>query len=707
MRTTEFLFYFIIFFTLFSVGVENYVFAIDKQEGVSPANAPSQLKLEGKTLSIYYDGQELFKGEFDYMDSTILFSQIIDESEGKINQVYKWTAHSRPLKLTGMISASVQSFPCQADNPHDSKKIVRHSIGLSNSSLNHAVYDRKSDWVLSLDFPTTVRIIPVLDDGNVHQFKIEISGNIISLRFRPRYYQKHRGLSYFEPWNYDVWKPSVAGWCSWFAYFKDISENKIKQVADVLSSKLVPYGLDYLQIDDGYQREPAGLPSSWLEGNDKFPSGLGNLASYIKSKGLMPGIWTYTSFHQKEFALAHKDLFVKNSEGNPAYGNWVGYIMDGSNSKTLNKLIKPVYQGLHEMGWSYYKVDALRHLRYEGYNSYNEYFSKKGIDREKAYRNLVQSIRNEIGEGNFMLGCWGIRPELIGIIDGCRIGGDGFGYAGFAQYNSFNNVVWRNDPDHIVLSKEDAYSSCMVTSLTGSVFMLTDKPEVYETDIVDAARRSIPVMFTLPGQLYDVDPSRSSYIYRVNSELNGDGPRVFDAGQNDNKDYLYLLEINEPYENWMLLGKIGGESQTLTFRELGLDDTKKYLVFEYWTKQLAGSFFKGFSTREINPDYNCQLFCIRELKDHPQLLATDRHITCGAYDLIDLKWQDLTLEGKSKAVNGEEYKLYIVEPLGYNFVKFDCTDAHLISNKKNGIVREISLYVDTDKPLLWSVSYKR
>jgi len=306
-----------------------------------------------------------------------------------------------------------------------------------------------------------------------------------------------------------------------------------------------------------------------------------------------------------------------------------------------------------------------------------------------------------------MLGCWGIRPELIGIIDACRIGGDGFGYAGFAQYNSFNNVVWRNDPDHIVLSKEDAYSSCMVTSLTGSVFMLTDKPEVYETDIVNAARRSIPVMFTQPGQLYDVDPSRSSQIYRVNSELSGDGPRVFDAGQNDNKDYLYMLEINEPYENWMLLGKIGGESQTLTFRELGLDDTKKYLVFEYWTKQLAGSFFKGFSTREINPDYNCQLFCIREHKDHPQLLATDRHITCGAYDLIDLKWQDLTLEGKSKAVKGEEYKLYIAEPSGYDFVKFDCTDAHLISNKKKGIVREISLYVGTDKPLFWSVSYKR
>jgi hypothetical protein len=36
--------------------------------------------------------------------------------------------------------------------------------------------------------------------------------------------------------------------------------------------------------------------------------------------------------------------------------------------------------------------------------------------------------------------------------------------------NSFNNVVWRNDPDHIELSDREAWRSTMVTSLTGSLF---------------------------------------------------------------------------------------------------------------------------------------------------------------------------------------------------------------------------------------------
>ncbi len=319
MRIAKFLSYSIIFIVTSYMGTETYTFAADYQTKVPPPNTPSLINMEGETLHLEYYGQVLFNAEFNYMNPNVQHCQIFDEQEGKINQVYKWVANGQLLELTGVIDASAQSFPCEADASCDSKSIVRHSVGLSNSFLNRAVYDRENDWVLSVDRPAQVRIIPLSENENYHQFKIEISGNQISLRFRPHYYQKHRGLSYFDPWNYDVWKPSVAVWCSWFAYFKDISENKIKHTADVISQELVPYGLNYLQIDDGYQLEPEGLPSRWLNGNEKFPSGLDNLCKYIHSKGLKPGIWTHTGFYRKEFAFENKDLFVKNQEGNPAY----------------------------------------------------------------------------------------------------------------------------------------------------------------------------------------------------------------------------------------------------------------------------------------------------------------------------------------------------------------------------------------------------
>ena len=49
---------------------------------------------------------------------------------------------------------------------------------------------------------------------------------------------------------------------------------------------LRPFGYRYLQIDDGYQRLPIGLPDHWLTANEKFPAGLEGLRGYIASRGL-------------------------------------------------------------------------------------------------------------------------------------------------------------------------------------------------------------------------------------------------------------------------------------------------------------------------------------------------------------------------------------------------------------------------------------
>src|SRR5260221_7175388 len=155
-----------------------------------------------------------------------------------------------------------------------------------------------------------------------------------------------------------------------------------------------------------------------------------NLAAYIKSKGLIPGIWTNTSFADSIAAYKNKNLFVKNREGNPVFGNWIGYIMDASNDESIQKIIAPVYSGLKKEGWQYFKLDALRHLKYEGYNSYADYFKQKHVDRNEAFRRVIKTVRREIGKDNFLLACWGIRPELLGIADGCRIGNHGYSYAG-------------------------------------------------------------------------------------------------------------------------------------------------------------------------------------------------------------------------------------------------------------------------------------
>lgn len=674
--------------------------------GDAPPNAPAEFLVTGNLLAIRYNGRTIFQGTIDTAGGTFTTGERKLETQGALHQVFTLTSASgQTLSLSGTITASDESFPCQADRESQGTEVVRHSFGLSRSLLNRAVYDRKEDWVLSIDLLARVKILPIEPFVEGHSFKIAVIGDEICIRFRPRFYQKHRGLAFFEPWTYRPWNKPVVGWCSWFAYFDRIADDNVKEAADVLAKTLKPYGLEYLQIDDGYQQDPVGWPDTWLKANWKFPLGLRNLSEYIKSKGLRPGIWTNTSVQQDSMALAHASLFVRDQHGKPSRSRWIGYAMDGNNPAALDQLIRPVYKELRTMGWEYFKVDALRHLRYEGYNSHQAYFARQSTDPVQAFRNVARAIRSEIGPDRFMLACWGPRPELIGIIDGCRIGGDGFSLASLSQYNSFNNVVWRNDPDHIELSASEAYRSCMATSLTGSAFMLTDKPERYHSEWTEAARRSMPVLITLPGQLYDVDPSRSMSLDRVDVEMSGSGERVFDAGRHSSCDLL-LLEINRHFEQWVLLGRVGAGTPFIVFRDLGLDPEKEYVVFEFWSRTFRGSFSGGFEPGTIDQKFGCQLFCIRERKEHPQLLATSRHITCGSYEMAALSWSGKTLSGVSTVISTEPYILYILEPARAVFKKADCEGAALAQTTRHGMVREVILKSDGSKTVTWRINYE-
>ena len=693
---------------LLSLVIDCALLAQGSSPASAPPNGPAGVVMAGNNLTISYDGRTIFSAQITYDGSTLEHvTQVYHEGE-RVQQVVLLTTldWSKKIRIKGKIAASEESFPCESDRASDrasqGPSIVRHAVGLGLNLRNRAVYDRKRDWVLSVDANPKVVITPVGQENDRNDFSIDVEGYEIVLRFRPLFYQKHRGLGFFEPWKYKTWPSSVAGWISWFAFFDKVTEQDMMETADVFSAALRPFGYEYFQMDDGYQRGNGG-PELWLKPNDKFPHGLKYLAEYIKGKGLKPGLWMGVGISDDALARNHPDWFVRDSAGGPFRGNWIQYPLDASNPEALQNVVRPIFKGFRDQGWAYFKVDGLRHLRYEGYNAHRDYFDRKHIDLVESYRRYAATVREEIGRDHFMLGCWGIRPELVGIIDGCRIGDDGFAYAGLAQYNSFNNIVWRNDPDHIEL-KDDAYRSTMVTSLTGSLLMLTDKPSVYRTSKIEPAKRAVPVLVTRPGQLYDVDPSRSDNLYRVDAEVSGSGPRVFDAGYVP-QCYLYSLEINKPFGSWLVLGRTGGELSEIRFADLGLAPETEYVVFEFWSKSLKGIYKRAFDPGMIDTSYRCQLFCLRQREDHPQLIATNRHISCGGYELQDLWWKGGVLSGTSQIVGGDSYTIYVLEPEGYTYKGMECGGVSLESNRKQGPVRELTLKSDSSTTVRWQIKY--
>jgi hypothetical protein len=681
----------------------------------APPNEPADVQVQDGRVTLRYHDQVILEGRLANPGALRLAAPSVARTGGTVDQAVAFYAQrgGQPLRFVATVTASGEAFPAEADRPLRGLPIVRHSDGLSRSLRNHAVYDRRWDWVISIDdHPrTSVRVLPEQDTPDTRTFALEAHGTEIVLRFRPRFYQRHRGLRFFEPWTYRPWPRPIVGWCSWFAFFDKVTEDDVKRTADVVSETLAPYGYEYLQLDDGYQRG-TGLPELWVNTNEKFPSGLAALAAYIRGKGLKPGIWTNAAFTQSEYADAHKAWFVRDPSGAVARGNWIGHPVDASVPDAVDTLVRPIYEALRVQGWDYFKLDALRHLRYEGYNAFRDHFARAGTgsDPTGAFRRYVGAVREEVGRDRFLLACWGVRPEIVGLVDGCRLGTDGFSYAGLAQYNSFNNVVWRNDPDHIELSDTEAWRSTMVTSLTGSLFMLTDKPERYRTPAVEPARRAAPVPVTVPGQLYDVDPSRSAQLARVDAEVSGRDPKPFDASL-EPAAHLYLLEINRPFESWVVLGRTGGEIEAIPFDELGLDPSKPYLVFEFWQRRYRGRDLRGsFTPGEVPRPFNSQVFVIRERQDHPQLVATGRHITGGGPDLVDLSWTDGpggVLAGRSRVVGGDPYEVFLTEPAGWRFAGIECSAGRVLQAERADAMVRTGCTWEASGEVAWRARFAR
>lgn len=671
---------------------------------IAPPVVPAEIVRDGARLLIRYDGRTIAEGTWEGLGAHVAFHTLVDSSDGRVTQVLNWTSHGPGIRLTLHIDGSDEAFPVQVDPLPRGLALVRHAVGLSTSRLNRGVYDRQRDWLLSVDYPARVVVTSAQTVGDRVRVDLVASGGEVALRFRPRYYQRHRALARFEPWTYRLPRDVPAGWTSWYAYRGRITERDVQRVADVMAEQLAPWGYRWLQLDDGYQQLPIGVVDHWLTPNDKFPSGMGALARYITNRGLLPGIWTNVSFQDSAWSAANPQLFVRAADGRPAKGNWIGWVMDANTPATYDALISPVYRGFREMGYQYFKVDALRHLRYEGFNSNAEYFAARGVSREGEMRGLMARLRETIGRDRFILACWGPRPELIGLVDAMRIGDDGFGYGGLAQYNSFNNVVWRNDPDHIEVGTTDAYAAAMATTLTGSHLMLTDRAEVYRTPRVEIARRTAPVLPTVPQQVFDVDPSRSGQLGKADVEMSGAGPRPLDADQLP-VTHLFQLDIARAFERWTVLGRTGGEDRRVRFADLGLADSTDYLVFEFWTRRLHPSTRTGFTFAPLDSTYRAQGYCIRERMSHPQLLATSRHVTCGGPDLEAVTWADNTLAGRSQVVAGDPYVIFVHEPAGARVLTVSATGARVVGQRVRGGVRELTLQPTASGAATWSLTY--
>jgi len=155
-----------------------------------------------------------------------------------------------------------------------------------------------------------------------------------------------------------------------------------------------------------------------------------------------------------------------------------------------------------------------------------------------------------------------------------------------------------------------------------------------------------------------------------------------------------------------VLARTGGAESSIAFRDLGLPPATDYVAFEFWTKRSLGVIRDTLRAGPVNSTFEVQVFCLRKRVDHPQLLATNRHVTCGGADLVDVTWSNSTLHGTSDVVASDPYDVYLTEPAGYRVASVDAEGAEVVRDSMVDGVRVVRLLSRGGGRVKWRVRYR-
>ncbi|KPK77537.1 MAG: hypothetical protein AMJ79_02815 [Phycisphaerae bacterium SM23_30] len=474
---------------------------------------------------------------------------------------------------------------------------------------------------------------------------------------RENYYRDTLGIRYYRPIDKTIFPLPPSGWCSWYFYYQHVNDEEVRRNAQWIADNLKDYGAQYVQVDDGWQAEPRGS-RDWTGIRPLFPRGMADLASYIKSLGLKPGIWLAPHGQSNEEVVkGNPGVFMLKPDGTSASSSWEGkWLVDPTTPETMNYL-NDLFSTLTEWGYEYFKIDGQPTVvsEFRRAKSFMKN-AKETDDVADLYRNTLAPIRAAIGPKSYLLGCWGIPLEGVGYMNGSRTGGDVvLSWDSFFtalsctnRYYFLHNIVWYCDPDVMILRSpmtiDQARVWATLQGLTGQALLTSDRVMDWSEERVRIARSVYPAVDIRPLDLY---PSR----------------------QNKN---IWDLKVNHLNRNYDVVGVFNYDSTKpdqvyLGWKDLGLPDNAAVHVYDFWNKEYLGAWKAGMAVDVASTA--CRVLTLLPANDNIQLVSTSRHITQGWVDLLDLNTDapNNTLNGKSKVMKNDPYELRFAFPPGKNF----------------------------------------
>ena len=496
-------------------------------------------------------------------------------------------------------------------------------------------------------------VTPSIADGIFDPVKDEMrlkDGTVLQ-----NYFRDTLKIKYFQPIDKTRFPLSPSGWCSWYFFYQEINENEVKITARWIADNLKDFGVHYVQIDDGWQGTGRGLGENrdWSTINNRFPSGMAGLATYIKSLGLKPGIWLAPHGQSNETVVKnHVGVFLMKPDGTTASSTWEGKFLIDPSAPESQKYLTDLFKKLASWGYEYFKIDG-QPIVVREYRNKKSFMKNPAEDTDQLYRETLKSIRAGIGPGGYLLGCWVVPLEGVGLMNGSRIGADvlpnwdGFKFAMRAtmQYYFLHNLAWYADPDVFIvrapLPLEQARAWATLQGLTGQAALMSDRLVDLSPERVELIKRVYPAVDIRPLDLFSSDRNKRIWDLKVNHL-----GRAYDV--------VGVFNFDE--------GK--AVSSYVAWKDLGLPADRPVHVFDFWNKEYLGAWEKGMSV-DLSPA-STRVFTAMPATDQVQLVSTSRHITQGWIDLVSHNFNATrnSYSGKSNVIKNDPYELRFAFPRG-------------------------------------------
>ncbi len=457
----------------------------------------------------------------------------------------------------------------------------------------------------------------------------------------------------------------VNGWCSWFYTLAEVSEDEVLRNAAFAARHLRELGLQYIQIDEGYQRSHG----DW-EGNERFPHGMKWLAERIKRYGFKPGLWIspYVIAENTDVFKQHPNWLVRRRDGSlQRIGNWENESSPGALSEVVKRYCLDVTHPqaanwLHELfetivqRWGYQMI-KLDFMAWSILGA--ERFRDPVVGSAEAYRRGLEIMRAAVGDDCHILDC-GPGNTTVGLIDSMRIEADinyGYGDAAWKQYFQdpacstaaaakryfFHRRTWVNDNDHVCLD-----------------LLTTQQAEAAATSIALCGGNTIS-----GDRIVDLDPAKLEILKKI-TPSSGEAAVPVDLFDAD-VPTTFVLQIERPFARWSVVALFNSQAgiaveRRFPLRRLGIDPGKRYLAFDFWKQRFVGEIDSELAV-SVAPG-SVTLLALRAATDAPQLLSTSRHFTQGAIEIEDVRWSETerTFSGISRGAPQSAHDVFVYIP---------------------------------------------